>query len=413
MAFSSFIIKQQLQRGISGITPLLSIIRNGHTLRGKRPGVARTLQQRLQEENPQDAELIARVDIGFPKLRAPRSHRHERMQHLKVQRKNEELEKKARNHTLLISLDDVSKEYMRINRPYDVRIIADHYGVYKDLFDLAYFVPRVNLDIQYHLDNGIDIPVYNGNVIKPFEARETPSVQFDGKTDPITGKPSNSQSLWCLLATNPDSNPAAQNKEIVHWFIANIPNGEVNKGEVLIDYLQPFPPKGIGFQRFVFVLYKQNKRIDFNNFKIDKMSNNNLEKRTFKTLDFYRQYQDDITPAGLAFYQTDYDNSLTKFYHEVLNLKEPIYEYDFPDIYMADQKQFPLTRPFNTYMDRYRDIKQVNKEFLERKLAKTHPFDGPEPQLRYPNAQPLRGIPSWLRTEIRKERLKIGRINDY
>lgn len=48
MAFSSFIIKQQLQRGISGITPLLSIIRNGHTLRGKRPGVARTLQQRLQ-----------------------------------------------------------------------------------------------------------------------------------------------------------------------------------------------------------------------------------------------------------------------------------------------------------------------------------------------------------------------------
>lgn len=102
-------------------------------------------------------------------------------------------------------------------------------------------------------------------------------------------------------------------------FRANIPNGEVNKGEVLIDYLQPFPPKGIGFQRFVFVLYKQNKRIDFSNFKIDKMSNNNLEKRTFKTLDFYRQYQDDITPAGLAFYQTDYDNSLTKFYHEVLS----------------------------------------------------------------------------------------------
>ncbi|KAL9886260.1 mitochondrial ribosomal protein L38 isoform 1-T1 [Glossina fuscipes fuscipes] len=401
------------RRSINGITPLLSIIRNGHTIRGKRPGVARTLEQRLREENPQDAELTARVDIGFPKLRAPKSHRQERMQHLKVQRKSVELEKKARNHTLLINLDDVSKEYVQLNRAYDVRIIADHYGVYKDLFDLAYFIPRVNLDIQYQLDNGINIPVYNGNVIKPLEARKMPSVQFDGKTDPITGKPTSSENLWCLLATNPDSYPAAQNKEIVHWFIANIPNGEVSKGEVLIDYLQPFPPKGIGFQRFVFVLYKQKKKIDFNSFKMDKMSNNHLEKRTFKTLDFYRQYQDEITPAGLAFYQTDYDNSLTKFYHEVLNMKEPIYEYDFPNIYMADQKQFPLKRPFNTYMDRYRDIKQVNKEFLERKLAKTHPFDGPEPPLRYPNAQPLRNIPSWLRTEIRKERLKIGRINDY
>uniref|UniRef100_A0A1A9W211 Large ribosomal subunit protein mL38 n=1 Tax=Glossina brevipalpis TaxID=37001 RepID=A0A1A9W211_9MUSC len=414
MAFSNFIIKKQLQRSLSGITPILSVVRSGHTIRGKRPGVARTLEQRLKEENPQDAELMARIDIGFPKLKPSKSEQQkERFQHLKAQRKNVELEKKARNQTLLINLDEVSKEYERINRAYDVRIIADHYGVYKDLFDLAYFIPRVNLNIQYQLENNTSVPVYNGNVIKPLEALKAPLVQFDGKSDPITGQSSDSQNLWCLLATNPDGHFTAKDSEIIHWFIANIPDSDTSKGEVLINYLPPFPPKGLGFQRFVFVLYKQRKRIDFNNYKIDETSYNNLEKRTFKTLDFYRQYQDDITPAGLAFYQTDYDKSLTKFYHEVLDLKEPIYEYDFPDIYMAEQKYFPLKRAFNTYMDRYRDIKQVNKEFLERKLAKTHPFNGPEPQLRYPNAQPLRGIPSWLVTEIRKERLKIGRINDY
>lgn len=220
---------------------------------------------------------------------------------------------------------------------------------------------------------------------------------------------------------------------MLFYIRSNIPNGDVQKGDVIVNYLPPFPPKGIGYQRFVFILYKQNKKLDFSSLKLGSEDYNKLDKRTFKTYDFYRQYQDDITPAGLAFYQTNYDKSLTKFYHEVLSkfndccvldnflplrssiidLKEPIFEYDFPEPYLADQKFFPLRQAFNLYMDRHRDIKQVNKEFLERKLAKTHPFDGPEPELRYPNAHPIKNKPSWLRTEIRKERLKLGRINDY
>lgn len=33
------------------------------------------------------------------------------------------------------------------------------------------------------------------------------------------------------------------------------------------DYLQPFPPLGIGFQRLIFVLYKQEKKLDFSSLK--------------------------------------------------------------------------------------------------------------------------------------------------
>ena len=166
-------------------------------------------------------------------------------------------------------------------------------------------------------------------------------VTFDGKSDPITGKPSSSDSYWTLIATNPDGNFTANDKEYVHWFMlvfinflfyfcfviikfcfvcsGNIPNGDVQKGDVIMNYLPPFPPKGIGYQRFIFVLYKQNKKMDFNSLKLSADDYANLEKRTFKTYDFYRQYQDDITPAGLAFYQTNYDKSLTKFYHNVLS----------------------------------------------------------------------------------------------
>lgn len=54
-----------------------------------------------------------------------------------------------------------------------------------------------------------------------------------------------------------------------------------------------------------------------------------------------------MTPAGLAFYQTDWDNSLTKFYHDTLMMTEPIYEYDFQSPYIKPQKWFPLKEPFN------------------------------------------------------------------
>jgi hypothetical protein len=44
----------------------------------------------------------------------------------------------------------------------------------------------------------------------------------------------------------------------------------------------------------------------------------NLEERTFKTYDFYRERQEFITPAGLAFFQADWDESVKEFFHKTL-----------------------------------------------------------------------------------------------
>lgn len=51
------------------------------------------------EENKQDPELTARVNIGFPKLKPTRSEQlKERLSHLKAQRANDKLEKAARSN---------------------------------------------------------------------------------------------------------------------------------------------------------------------------------------------------------------------------------------------------------------------------------------------------------------------------
>lgn len=93
-------------------------------------------------------------------------------------------------------------------------------------------------------------------------------------------------------------------------------------------------------------------------------------------------------------------------------MKEPVYDYDYPEAFLNKQVAFPLKQPFNVYLDRYDDPKAVNKRYLEEKLSKTHPFEGPEPPLQFPNAHYYGNEPSWLKTEMMKRRLKLGRIND-
>ncbi|CAD7080015.1 unnamed protein product [Hermetia illucens] len=399
-----FILKNQI--------PAIIQARLGHTLRGKAPGVARSIEQRLRDDNPVDEEVVKPVNIGFPKLRAPRSvELKERIKLEKQKRQNVELEKKATSNTLQIDLDQVRADSLKSNRQHQLVDLIHHFGIYKDLFGAAYFVPRVPLDIQFTISEDKALPVYFGNLISPTEASKPPKVQFDASTDIITGQKTNEQSFWTLIATNPDGHFSGEEKEYIHWFISNIPNGEVEKGEVIAPYIQPFPPKGLGYQRFIFILYKQNKKLDFTSYKVEKL--NDLTKRTFSTHDFYKKYEADITPAGLAFFQSTWDKNITEFYHKVLGMKEPSYEYDFPKPFLRDPEWFPLRQPFNLYLDKHRDQKEVNKDYLKKVLATTHPFKGPEPPLKFPNAHPIRGVPSWLKTEIKKDRLKIGRINDY
>lgn len=57
----------------------------------------------------------------------------------------------------------------------------------------------------------------------------------------------------------------SQKKYFIHIFIfsGNIPGNDISKGETIINYLQPFPPKGTGYHRHIFILYKQDKKIDY------------------------------------------------------------------------------------------------------------------------------------------------------
>lgn len=97
-------------------------------------------------------------------------------------------------------------------------------------------------------------------------------------------------------------------------------------------------------------------------------------------------------------------------------MRSPSFEYDFPKPYIKPQVWFPIRQPFNIYMDKYRDTKDIQKQYFIKKLKTIHPFKEDKGRCsKYPNAVPYKRdeyIPSWLKLEMRKERLLQGRYRE-
>ncbi|CAL1532330.1 unnamed protein product [Lymnaea stagnalis] len=310
--------------------------------------------------------------------------------------KRKPLETLAHNRQLNVDMERVKEDWHNESMPQHVRKISEHYGIFKDLFDGAHFFPVIPLDVAYDYDEELVTPVRYGNIIPACETSAKPSVSFKVADD----------SLWTLVMSSPDGNLEDSSKEILHWFVGNIPGNDLNKGELICNYLQPFPPKGVGFLRYVFVLYKQDRIVDFSSIK--KPENClSLRDRSFSSLDFYRKHQADLTPAGVSFFQSEWDKSITSFFHHVLDMKEPAFEFIHPPAYHPEQLDYPHRLPFNVYLDNYRHVKDIQEEVLKRKLKKVDPMRPPQPRPKYPNLdKPPEYLPSWL--EVREQEVRLG-----
>ncbi|XP_061415350.1 large ribosomal subunit protein mL38 [Lethenteron reissneri] len=285
------------------------------------------------------------VDIGLPHLRPARAaERLARRTVLRENRRNADLERAARMRTLKIPLDEVRADWEKTTGPQHIHGIVSHYGIYRDMYKGAEFVPRVMLRVAYALPKeDATAPVYYGNVLMPFETQEAPEVTFEANED----------SLWTLILTNLDGHLQDNESEYLHWFVGNIPGGRVSMGQTVCHYLTPFPAKGTGYHRLVFLLYKQEHLLDFGT-EIRPEPCRSLKERTFRTFDFYKKHEDDLTPAGIAFFQSHWDESVTDIFHNTLDMREPVFEYDWPKPYHPPQVKYPHKKTLR-YLDLYRE----------------------------------------------------------
>ncbi|XP_051015050.1 39S ribosomal protein L38, mitochondrial [Acomys russatus] len=293
----------------------------------------------VKETDPKD-----KIDIGLPPPRVNRTQQLlERKHFIKELRANAEEERAARLRTASIPLEAVRAEWERTCGPYHKQRLAEYYGLYRDLFHGATFVPWVPLHVAYAMGEEDLIPVYHGNEVTPTEASQAPEVTYEADKD----------SLWTLLLVNLDGHLLEPDAEYLHWLLTNIPTNRVAEGQETCPYLPPFPARGSGFHRLAFLLFKQDKPIDFSE-DTRPSPCYQLAQRTFRTFDFYKKHQEAMTPAGLAFFQCRWDDSVTHTFHQLLDMREPVFEFVRPPPYHPKQKRFPHQQPLR-YLDRYRD----------------------------------------------------------
>ncbi|XP_019640401.1 PREDICTED: 39S ribosomal protein L38, mitochondrial-like [Branchiostoma belcheri] len=293
------------------------------------------------------------VDIGLPVPRFPGAKKFRQLKRklTNENRASSELERAARLRTLKVPLDQVKEDWQASFGHEQLKDVATHYNIWKDLFEGAHFHPVVVTNVYYDCDDDHAIPVYRGNVVTPTEASRPPVVQYE----------SDENSLWTLILTNPDGHLRDNEAEYLHWFVGNIPGSDISKGETVCEYFPPFPPQGTGYHRFVFILFKQEGPLDYS-MERRPAPCHSLRRRTFHTFEFYRDRQDQLTPAGLNFFQCQWDQSVRDTFRSVLNMPEPIFEYDFPKPFIAPQLMIPHRKPIQ-YLDKYLPKEPVLKRF--------------------------------------------------
>ncbi|CAF0747875.1 unnamed protein product [Brachionus calyciflorus] len=352
-----------------------------------------SLEERLKDfKDPSELES---TQIGkqwdLPNLKKVRKELDARIEENK---KSKQLEIDSKELKIEVPVEEVDRQIKALSGLRNVVMSAQHYGLYKDLFANDVFRPVVDLKVNYQGKR-----VYYGNKIQAKDTLNAPEVNFE---DILKINENRKEKLYHTLAfVNLDGNFNNSNNEVLLWFKSNIQNGDFKTGQENISYLQPFPMRGTGWHRCAFVLFEHKNEINFQIDSENSTQNSKFNERNFKFLNFYKKYSNDVVPIGLSFYQSEWDLSVKKVFHDYFDLKEPVYEFNFESKFLPRFEKYPKNpQPFNWYLQEYTDKKELNEHVVKDYMKLVDPFrPHPEPA-KYPLIDLKRNGPRWYKFEM-------------
>ncbi|XP_061395208.1 protein D3-like [Musca vetustissima] len=172
---------------------------------------------------------------------------------------------------------------------HEVETVFKDNEIIPDVIDEA---PHHFLKVSY--DNGLKAD--KGNELTPTQVKNQPTVEWDAEDDVY----------YTLIMTDPDAPSRTDPKfrEFRHWLVVNIPGNHIDQGEVLAAYIGSGPPKGTGLHRYVFLLYKQSGKLEFDEARVG--NNSRQDRPKFKAAKFAEKYNLGAPIAG-NFYQAQWD----------------------------------------------------------------------------------------------------------
>ncbi|XP_047366418.1 protein D2-like isoform X1 [Vespa velutina] len=163
-------------------------------------------------------------------------------------------------------------------------------------------VPTAVLDVAYPNNLVVEI----GKVLTPTQVKDQPTIKWTA----------DASTFYTLCMTDPDA-PSRKDpkfREWHHWLVGNIPGNDISKGETLSEYIGSGPPEGTGLHRYVFLLYKQPKKLTFDEKHLTNRSGNNRGKFSIKK--FANKYNLGDPIAGNMF-QAEYDDYVPILYKQL------------------------------------------------------------------------------------------------
>ncbi|KAH8327193.1 hypothetical protein KR074_006930 [Drosophila pseudoananassae] len=163
-------------------------------------------------------------------------------------------------------------------------------GVVPDVIPEA---PSVLLKVTYK--NGL--VAKDGVELTPTQVKDQPNVEWEAQPG----------DFYTLIMTDPDAPSRAEPKfrEFKHWVLVNIAGNDLATGEEVAGYVGSGPPKGTGLHRYVFLLYKQSGKLEFDEERVSNKSRKDRPK--FSAAKFAEKHELGKPIAG-TFYQAQYDD---------------------------------------------------------------------------------------------------------
>lgn len=202
---------------------------------------------------------------------------------------------------LLSRAVNLSKSFL----PYSVRLSSsvskamEKHEIVPDVIPVA---PAEIAKISY--PSGVT--VNEGNELTPTKVKDIPTVQWNA----------DSGSFYTLCMTDPDapSRITPTYREWHHWLVGNIQGGNIASGTTLSEYIGSGPPPDTGLHRYVFLIYKQNEKLTFDEPRLTNRSGDN--RGGFSIAKFAKKYNLGNPVAG-NFYQAKFDDYVPILYKQL------------------------------------------------------------------------------------------------
>ncbi|XP_023025387.1 protein D3 isoform X1 [Leptinotarsa decemlineata] len=162
--------------------------------------------------------------------------------------------------------------------------------VVPDVIDVA---PDQKIEVTYPSGVSVDF----GNELTPTQVKDEPTVKWNAEEN----------TYYTVTMVDPDAPSRKEPKirEVLHWLVVNVPGMDITKGDVIAEYRGSGPPLGTGVHRYIFLIYKQNGKINFDEKKIIKTSRQG--RLSFSIRKFAEKYKLGQPIAG-NLYQAQFDD---------------------------------------------------------------------------------------------------------